>query len=433
MMTYRAPLSRIAYLLSNMSPSPHTLSPARERAVLWLLAFTQFTIIMDFMVMMPLGPQIMNAFAIGPASFAAAVSAYAWCAGLSGLFAATYIDRFDRKRLLLVIFALFGLSNLGCALAGSVHMMLLTRAFAGLTGGVLGSIVMAVVGDVVPVSRRGAATGIVMTSFSMAAVAGVPIGVVLGAHYGWQAPFYMLVMFSVLTWIAALRIVPSLTAHLAKTAPPLSEVLPDLYALISNPAHLRAFLATGTIMVSHMLIIPFISPMLVANLGVQPQQISMVYLAGGLATIFTSRAIGRLADRFGKHRLFRYGALFSILPVLFLTHMPALPLWGIVLFFPVFMVAMTGRNIPLQALMTTVPDPAQRGAFLSVNTAIQSLGTGLGAWFGGMLLTTGPSGEIVGYGTNGWIATALTLFAVFWIARVHQAPSLAPVRAGAST
>jgi MFS transporter, DHA1 family, inner membrane transport protein len=421
------------FSFSNMPPNPYTLSPRRERAVLWLLAFTQFTIIMDFMVMMPLGPQIMKAFAIGPAAFAAAVSAYSWCAGLSGLFAATYIDRFDRKRLLLVIFALFGLSNLGCALAGTVHLMLLTRAFAGLTGGVLGSIVMAVVGDVVPVGRRGAATGIVLTSFSMAAVAGVPIGVVLGAHYGWQAPFYLLVIFSVLIWIAALKVVPPLTAHLATTPPPLAEVLPALWQLISNPAHLRAFLATGTIMVSHMLIIPFISPMLVANLGIQPQQISLVYLAGGLTTIFTSRAIGRLADRFGKHRVFRYGALFSILPVLFVTHMPALPLWGILLFFPVFMVAMTGRNIPLQALLTTVPDAPRRGAFLSVNAAIQSLGTGLGAWFGGMLLTTGPNGEIVGYGLNGWIATGLTLFAVAWISRVHQAPALAPAQATAST
>ena len=142
---------------------PAALSPTRERGLLWLLALTQFTVIMDFMVMMPLGPQIMHAFAIGPAAFATAVSAYSWCAGFSGLFAATYIDRFDRRRLLLAMYALFALSNLGCALAADLPTLLLARAFAGLSGGVLGSIVMAVVGDVIPESRRGTATGIVLT------------------------------------------------------------------------------------------------------------------------------------------------------------------------------------------------------------------------------------------------------------------------------
>ena len=170
-----------------------SLNESHERRLLWLLALTQFTIIMDFMVMMPLGPQIMHAFEISPARFATAVSAYSWCSGLSGLLAATYIDRFDRRRLLLAIYALFALSNLGCALAPNFPLLLVARAFAGITGGVLASVVMAIVGDVIPVARRGAATGTIMTAFSLAAIAGVPAGVMLGAHFGWASPFVLLV------------------------------------------------------------------------------------------------------------------------------------------------------------------------------------------------------------------------------------------------
>ncbi len=267
----------------------YSLSATRERALLWLLALTQFTVIMDFMVMMPLGPQIMRAFTIGPAAFATAVSVYSWCAGLSGLFAATYIDRFDRKRLLLTVYALFALSNLGCGLAANFEMLLLARAFAGITGGVLGAIVMAIVGDVIPEKRRGAATGIVMTSFSMAAIAGVPIGVVLGAQFGWKTPFYLLVILSMLIWAVAARLVPSLRAHLAKRPTPLAEVLPNLFGLIREPAHLRAFALTGIMMIASMLVIPFISPVLVGNHGIAPRQISWIYLAGGLATLFSAR------------------------------------------------------------------------------------------------------------------------------------------------
>ena len=398
----------------------------RERLLLWLLALTQFTIIMDFMIMMPLGPQIMSAFAIGPAAFATAVSAYAWCAGLSGLFAATYIDRFDRKKLLLVVYVLFALSNLSCALAPTFFTLQLARAFAGLTAGVLGSIVMAVVSDVIPQSRRGAATGIVMTSFSLAAVFGVPVGIALGATFGWEWPFFLLAALSALIWAVALRIVPTLTGHLRKQPSPLTQVLPELFGLLLHPPYVRAFVLTGMVTGASMLVIPFMAPMLVANHGIAPAQLSWIYMAGGMATFFTARIIGRLSDRLGAVRTFRAIALFSIVPLMFVTHLPALSLLAMIVLFPLLMISMSGRFIPLQALMTTVPKLAERGAFLSVNSAVQSLGTGLGAWLGGMMLASGPRGEILGYGTNGWVAAAVTLIAVAWIGQVGRTPVRQP-------
>jgi len=402
----------------------YQISASRERGLLWLLALTQFTIIMDFMVMMPLGPQIMHAFAIGPAAFATAVSAYALCSGISSLLAATYIDRFDRRRLLLTVYALFALSNLGCAMAPTFQLLLVARAFAGLTGGVLASIIMAIVGDVIPPQRRGAATGTIMTSFALAAVAGVPAGISLGAKFGWSSPFYLLVGLSLIIWMAGAWLVPSLTEHLGAKPTPLSRVIPNLIALIFEPRHLNAFALTFVMMCANMLVIPFISPVLVANYSIAPQQITWIYMAGGAATFFTSRIVGRLVDRFGKHLVFRVVGVCSMFPILFITHMPALRFLEVVAFFPFFMVAMSSRIIPLQALLTTVTEPARRGAFLSVNSAIQSLGTGCGAWLGGLLLSTSDDGRIVGYGLNGWLAVTLVAVTLALIGRVK---ALAPM------
>jgi len=289
---------------------------------------------------------------------------------------------------------------------------------------------MAIVSDVVPVARRGAATGVIMTAFSMAAIGGVPAGVLLGAHFGWSAPFLLLVALSAGIWFVGTRVVPALTEHVGERSP-LSQIVPQLLSLLTQPRHLKAFALTFTMMAGHMLVIPFISPMLVANHGIEPEQLSWLYMAGGGATFLTSRLVGRLADRYGKRQVFRVMALASLVPVLFVTHLPALPFIGLVAFFAFFMVAMSGRMVPMQALLTTIPEPERRGAFLSANSAVQALGMGIGAWAGGLLLANGPGGTITGYGFNGWLATALTLVAVAWVAHVKGTGHDVPVSSGA--
>jgi MFS transporter, DHA1 family, inner membrane transport protein len=413
----------------------YSLSESHERRLLWLLMFTQFTLIMDFMVMMPLGPQIMQAFHISPAQFAAAVSAYSWCAGLSGLLGAAYIDRFDRRKLMLAAYAMFALSNLACALTDSYSLLLLSRAFAGLSGGVLGSIVMAIIADVIPASRRGAATGTVMTAFSIASVIGVPAGVLLGAHFSWSAPFWLLTVLSAVIWFGGSRVLPKLDQHLSAEPVPISQALPNVIKLFANPRHMNAFVLTFIVTVSHMLVIPFIAPTLVANHGIAPENLSWMYMAGGAATFFTARAIGKLADRHGMHFMFRALVLLSLLPVLLVTHLasvlPNVSIIGMLLLFPFFMVLVSGRMVPLQALLTTVPQPAQRGAFLSANNAVQALGIGCGAWIGGMMLSAPQAGgKIAGYGAVGWVAAIVALCAVLWVSRVTPAgesPAASPL------
>jgi predicted MFS family arabinose efflux permease len=255
-------------------------------------------------------------------------------------------------------------------------------------------------------------------------VAGVPTGVMLAAHYGWASPFYILVVCSLPILLLAARVLPALDSHLPNSTP-LSAALPNLFALYKEPRHLKAFLLSVVNMTTGMLVIPFISPVLVNNVGLQPAEITYVYLAGGAATFFTARMIGKWSDRVGAHKVYRIVSLLFIVPVLFITHMPALPLLGVVLFFPFFMVLASGRNIPMQALMTTVPEPSRRGAFLSANAAIQQVGTGLGALLGGLSLQTQASGHIAGYGLNGWIAAGLAVLTVLWVGQVRGAAQVA--------
>ncbi len=398
----------------------YSFTPSAERRLLWLLALTQFTLIMDFMVMMPLGPQIMRAYHISPAAFATAVSAYSWCAGLSGLLAAAYIDRFNRRSLLLVMYAVFALSNLACAYARSFELLLVARALAGMTGGVIGSVILAIVGDVIPAARRGAATGTIMASFSLAAVVGVPVGIVLGAQYGWGTPFALLFLLSMSIGACGAWIVPSLGEHLSHQVRHWREVVPELWALTTAAGHRNAFLLSFLIMVSQMLVLPFISPVLVANHGVPPANLAWLYVLGGIAPFFLSRRIGRWSDRYGHRSVFRILLLYSLLPILFITHLPDLAFWVIALSFPFFTIAMAGRMVPLQALLITVPNPSARGAFLSANSSFQSLGAGFGAWLGGLGLASLPDGTITGFGSNGWVAVALALVVFLWVGRVKS-------------
>ena len=399
--------------------SQTVLTPRREAMLLWLLAFTQFSVIMDFMVMMPLSPQLMLAFGVDAGAISSAVSVYAWCAGVSGLVAATCIDRFSRKRALLAMYCLFALSNLGCALAPTFDVLLAARAFAGLTGGVMSAITMAIIADVIPPQRRGAATGLVMTSFGMAAVAGVPSGVLLGAQFGWASPFMLLVLLSVLIWAAAAVVLPALDGHILAVPRRIADILPDLAGLFAVQRQRDAFILSGVNMLGSMLIIPFIAPTLVGNLGVRPVDMTWIYLCGGAATLATSRWLGRLADRVGALEMFRGAIIWSIVPAMLLTHLVPLPMAAIILCFVLFMTSMAARNISMQALLSTIPSPTQRGAFLSVNAAIQQLGTGLGAWLGGQFLVSDGAGHIANYGTNGWLTAALALFAAFWVVRLR--------------
>jgi predicted MFS family arabinose efflux permease len=257
----------------------------KERAFLFLLAAMMFTHMVDFMILMPLGPRLLDVFGMTPGRFGSIVSAYTFSAGIASLLAALVLDRVDRKKTLLVVYFGFTISTLLCGLAPNEHLLMLARILTGGFGGVMVATVMALVGDVIPFSRRGAAMGIVMTAFSVASVMGVPLGILVSNQFGWQAPFYGIAAISAVMWVAAFRMLPSLRRSAMGTH--LSSPLADLVKVLSVPMHWRAFAFTFAMM-GPFLVIPFISSYYYANGGVSNEQMPWVFFAGGLATFFTT-------------------------------------------------------------------------------------------------------------------------------------------------
>lgn len=391
----------------------------RERSLLLILAAIQVTHIMDFMIMMPLGPQLMRVFHVTPHEFGLLVSAYTFGAAASGFLAAFHIDRFDRKTALLGIYAGFAVTTLLCALAPGFWTLLAARAAAGVFGGIAGAVIYAIVSDLIPEQRRGTAMGVISSAFSLSSIAGVPIGLFLANHFGWRAPFGFLTVASVLLWIAGSRLLPKLDRHLhARRA---SSIRSQLRAVFFNRNHLNAFALTAMLMFAGFSVIPFISPYMVANAGLAETDLPYLYFAGGLATLFTSRWIGRLSDRHGKKRVFRVVATISIVPLLITTNLPPVPVVVAIGASVLFMVFVSGRFVPVMALLTASVEPRLRGSFLAFNSSIQQLFAGLAAYSAGLIMGRAADGRITYYWVVGLVAVTATLACIWLAGRVRSA------------
>jgi predicted MFS family arabinose efflux permease len=280
-----------------------TLSRRRELWLLFTLAGIQFTHILDFMIMMPLGPQFTALFGISDAQFGLLVSAYTLAAGASGLVASTYIDRFGRKRLLLTLYGLFALATLACGLAQGYGALMAARIAAGVFGGVLSALSQTIVGDVIPFERRGRAMGIVMTSFSVSTVAGVPLGLFLAAHLNWHAPFFGIAALCAILAVFAALTLPVLDAHLVRAGRP--STWGGIRQVLADRNHQKAFLFSGMLMFAGFTVIPYITIFMQSNAGLRADQVPYVYLCGGIVTLFSARWFGRMTDRAGKVQTFR--------------------------------------------------------------------------------------------------------------------------------
>ena len=405
---------------SQQSPMSHTsLPPQRERWLLLTLAGIQFTYILDFMVMMPLGPQFTRLFAISDAQFGALVSAYTFSAGASGLAASAYLDRFDRKRLLLVLYTLFALSTMGCALAGSYSQFFAARVGAGVFGGVLSALIQTILADVVPFERRGRAMGVVMSSFSVSTVAGVPLGLYLAAAFSWHAPFWLVVGLAALFGVMAYFAVPQLRGHLDH--PDRHSVWGEIVATVSERNHQWSFAFTMVSILTSFMVIPYITIYLETNLGVSNRQIPLLYLAGGAATLISARWIGVTSDRLGKRLVFERLAVLVGLPLFTLTLMPPAPFWVLTLVYVLFFVIVTGRMIPSMAIISAAANPRRRGTFMAISGALQSFSMGLAALVGGLIIGRSPDGLVTGYWITALLGT-LASFASVWLVRRIRLP-----------
>ena len=402
-----------------------------ERSLLLLLAGVQFTHVMDFMIMMPLGPQLMRELHIGPGHFSALVAAYTISSGLVGLLAAPFIDRFDRRKVLLLAYAGFTVGTLACALSQHATTLLVARGLSGAFGGLSTAMIMAIIGDVVPAERRAAGVGIVMTAFSLAAAVGIPFGLQLAQHFRWETPFFLLAAIAGVMWLVALLRLPSVRGHLDNGNGQVARAFPEL---LRDANAGRALLFMTTLVFGHFAIIPLLSAYLVSNVGLPERDLFLVYFTGGALSVFTAPRVGKLADSFGRFRVLSVLVAVACVVTLAITHTGRLPVWGVLVLAGLFFVFASGRFVPGQAIMTLAVPASRRGAFMSLSGCARDLAAGLASSVGGWVVIKAPSGELVNYHWLGWLAVAAALISL-WLAsqvRVNEGSVPGPIRAGAA-
>lgn len=404
-------------------PSAPPLSQQRERMVLWLFMGVQVCSILDMMVVSPLAPQFIRLWGISANQFAALVSIHGLVAAVTGVCASLFVDRLDRRQVLLVVFALFIGAALAAALAPGYWQLLAARACAGAATGVMGSTVMAIIGDLIPVERRGRAMGLVMSAFPVVSVLGVPLSLAIAARWSWHAPFWMLVGLSLVLWVGVVTLVPPVRGHQA-AARARGGLLAGFAALVRVANHRRALAVLFIFSFSGFMIYPFLSAYQVNNVGISEAELALVFLAGGVATLFTSRIIGALADAHGKRRMFVILALVSTPPLAGVTVFPPAPLWALLLVTVPFMIFMSGRYIPLMALVTMCVAAPMRGAFMSLAAATQSLAAGLAPMTTGALMGQASDGRLTGFGWSGAFAVALTLASIALVLKLRAVSDL---------
>jgi DHA1 family inner membrane transport protein len=383
-----------------VSVQHHALSKGRELTTLLVLCAVQFTHILDFMIMMPLGAQLMRVFAISPAEFTRLVAAYGLAAAISGFTGGFFLDRFERKRALLVLYAGFGLATLACGLAPTHHTLLAARLAAGAFGGLAGSLVTAMVGDIIPPARRGRAMSYVMTAFPLASVLGVPAGLMLAGRYGWHAPFFLLAGCATANVLLAAFALP----HLA-TAVKGHQPLRQMREILAHGVHRRAFAVGAVLVMSGGVIIPFLAPSFVANVGLdETSQLPLAYAVGGIATAFSTPFIGWLSDRMDRLRLLAIMSAGAVVVVLFITRLGPSSVLTASLMMALFMVTMSGRFAPAMTMITNAVEARYRGGFMSVNAALQQAASGGASLLAGLFVTRDATGHLVGLPLLGYVS-----------------------------
>ncbi|WP_205627493.1 MFS transporter [Polynucleobacter yangtzensis] len=405
-----------------MNTATHmTETKKRERFFLFSLAGIQFTHILDFMIMMPLGPEFIRELNINTHQFGLLLSSYTFAAAAAGILATYYVDRFERRQLLLSLYALFIIATFACGLAPNYEALFIARAFAGAFGGILGSLVQTIVADSIPFERRGKALGTVMAAFSVSTVAGVPLGLFLANHIpslGWRAPFFFIALISSLILYLGYRNIPKIAGHLdhVHEGSRLSQVLKILIA----PQHVKAFIFMALIMITGFSVIPYIALYFTSNVGISNSYISLIYLCGGVATLMSSRFIGHMSDKYGKVTVFRVLAIVSLVPLLVTTNLPVTPLWIVLINSTAFFILVSGRMIPAMAMVSQVVENKIRGTFMSLVGSVQMLSSGIASVLAGWIVTIGPDGMMQHYNLVGYGAAICGLLTFWLVGYIHS-------------
>ncbi len=391
----------------------------KERLLLGILAGAKFTHIMDFMVLMPLGPQLMRTFNINTLQFGWLVSSYTFSAGIAVLVSAFFVDRLNRRKALIVAYAGFALGTLACGLANSYELLIAARMLTGVFGGLLNALVLSIIGDVFPLEKRATAMGVVMAAFSAAAALGVPFGIFIAAQWQWNWPFLILAGLAFPLLGGIWRYVPDLSNKKVETSNVIkAHPFEVMLRIFRNPNQLRALGMTLLMVLSQFLLIPYIAPYMVGNIGFSEMELVYIYLLGGILTLFTGPLIGRIADKRGHKNVFVLMAFLSIAPLLLITHLPAVGIPIALMVTSLFFVLISGRIIPSTTMVVSSVEKQFRAGLMSINTAMQQLAAGLAAVISGSIIaevsTADPQiNAIQHYEYVGYLAVVLTLLSIW--------------------
>ncbi|HXU00984.1 MAG TPA: MFS transporter [Polyangia bacterium] len=390
-----------------------------QKFVLAVLSFLQFTIILDFMIISPLGALLLPQLHITTRQFGLVVSVYAFSAGVSGLLAAGFADKFDRKQLLLFFYTGFLMGTLLCGVAGSYRFLLVARIVTGVFGGVVGSIILAIVADLFPIEVRGRVMGTIQTAFAASQVFGLPLGVILSSHWGWHAPFMMILAVGVPVGVVIATRMQPIVEHLKvpSTRPPLQHVL----TTVSQGRYLRTFLATTMLTTGGFMLMPFGSAFTVNNLGIPFDVQKWVYGSTGVVTLGFGPLLGRVADSIGKYKLFVIGTIAGAAIVAVYCNLGRTPLATVVAINAVLFIAITSRIISASALISAVPDLADRGAFMSVNAAVQQFAGGIASSLAGLIVVQQPDGHLSRYDVLGYVVVGAMAATIVLMYPIHRA------------
>lgn len=389
--------------------TPKTTIPLTgyQKIVIALLAAVQFTIILDFMVMAPLGDMLMKSMHIHANQFATAVSAYAFSAGFSGLMAAGFADKYDRKKLLIFFYTGFILGTFLCGIATTYPLLLVGRIVTGLFGGVLGSVSMAIITDLFTFDQRGRVMGFVQMAFAVSQVAGIPVGIYLANNWGWEAPFLMIVGLSILTVLVVIKSLKPVAKHMELK----TNVNPvvHLQKTVTNNSYLLPFVTTALLSIGGFMMMPFSTPFVINNLEISQKELPLIYVITGIASMVVMPLIGKLSDKAGKFPTFVAGSVVAIIMIIVFTHLPPVPVWKLVVVNVLMFTGIMSRMIPSQALMTAIPRMEDRGAFMSVNSSLQQVAGGVASWIAGLIIVQQAGGKLLHFDTLGYICIGVIL------------------------
>ncbi|HKG08601.1 MAG TPA: MFS transporter [Pedobacter sp.] len=391
---------------------------AYQKLVIAILALLQFTIVLDFMILAPLGDFLMKALTISPQRFGLVVSSYAFSAGASGILAAGFADKFDRKKLLLFFYIGFIVGTLCCALAATYWMLLGARIVTGLFGGVIGAITLTIMADIFTVNQRGRVMGFVQMAFSGSQILGIPIGLYLANAWGWHSTFLMIVVLASLITIVILLKIKPIDSHLALQSD--KNAFLHLWHAISNPSYQTGFIATAFLSVGGFMLMPFSSSYLINNINISADQLPLVFMFTGISSIIIMPLIGKLSDKVDKFLIFTGGCILAIIMILIYTNLVPVPLWQVVVINMIMFMGIMSRIIPATTLTMSIPEMTDRGAFMSVNSSLQQMAGGLAALFAGIIVTQKTkTAPLEHYGVLGIVVSVVIVISIFLIYRVN--------------